>query len=86
MAKRTIVAPNTAPLKDTETAPRTQSTTTFELPVRKIPDDAQMDFLRLKSKLKAKGIKKLANGNQLSLSGYMLEAALEKLERDLADN
>lgn len=82
MAKRAVVAKADAPLKDVEVvAPH--STETFELLVRKIPDQAELDFAILKKKLKAKGIKNLANGDRLSLSGYMKEALIEKLAKDL---
>lgn len=84
MAKRAVVAQVDAPLKDVEqTTP--QPTETFDLLVRKIPDQADLDFLKLKKKLKAKGVKTLANGDRLSLSGYMKEALLEKLAKDLAE-
>ncbi|NGZ17993.1 hypothetical protein G6Z94_11650 [Vibrio aestuarianus] len=84
MAKRAIVAQVDAPLKDVEKS-TPQSTETFDLLVRKIPDQAEVDFIKLKKKMKAKGIKALANGERVSLSGYMKEALLEKLERDLAE-
>lgn len=84
MAKREIVAKADAPLKDVElVAP--QSTETFKLLVRNIPDQAELDFATLKKQLKAKGIKNLANGDRLSLSGYMKEALIEKLAKDLAN-
>ena len=84
MAKRAIVAQVDAPLKDVE-APAAQSTQTFDLLVRKIPAQAEIDFATLKMRLKAQGVKTLANGDRLSLSGYMKEAMLEKLARDLAE-
>lgn len=84
MAKRAIVAQVEAPLKDIEKV-EPQSTETFDLLVRKIPDQAELDFLKLKKKLKSQGIKDLANGDRLSLSGYMKEALLEKLAKDLEE-
>lgn len=83
MAKRAIVATQAAPLKDIEI--KTTSTETFELLVRNIPDQVNVDFAALKMKLKAKGVKSLGNGDRLSLSGYMKQALLESLERDLSE-
>lgn len=82
MAKRKIVAPKEAPLKDVEKV-ELQTTETFDLLVRRIPDTAELDFMMLKKKMKAQGITKLPNGDQFSLSGYMKQALLEKLEKDL---
>ena len=83
MAKRQIVAPQTAPLKDVQE--KTESTATFELLVRNIPDQVNIDFATFKNKMKAKGIKHLNNGDRISLSGYMRQALLESLERDLME-
>lgn len=81
MAKRSIVATPTAPLKDVQEKP--VSTETFELLVRNIPDQVNLDFAAFKIKMKAQGIKTLRNGDRISLSGYMKQALLEALERDL---
>lgn len=81
MVKRTIVATQPAPLKDVQVKP--ESTETFELLVRNIPDQVNIDFAKFKNKMKAQGIKHLKNGDRISLSGYMRQALLESLERDL---
>jgi hypothetical protein len=81
MAKRPIVATQTAPLKDVQEKPK--SNETFELLVRNIPDQVNIDFAQLKMRMKAQGITKLKNGDRISLSGYMCQALLESLERDL---
>lgn len=83
MAKRAIVAKSNAPLTDVQT--QTDSTETFQLLVRDIPDQVNVDFAALKMKLKAQGVKTLKNGSRISLSGYMKQALLESLERDLND-
>ena len=82
MAKRAIVAQVEAPLKDLEQV-EVKPTETFDIMVRNIPDKAEEDFLKIKKKLKAQGIKTLANGDRMYLSGYMKEAFIEKLAKDL---
>ncbi|MCG9785411.1 hypothetical protein L1D52_24180 [Vibrio brasiliensis] len=81
MARRPIVTKPSAPLADVQA--KTESDETFQLLVRDIPDQVNVDFAELKMKLKAKGIKTLKNGSRISLSGYMKQALLESLERDL---
>ncbi|NOH26215.1 hypothetical protein F0267_25960 [Vibrio coralliilyticus] len=81
MAKRLIVATTQAPLKDVE--PKPESGETFNLPVNKIPNHVETDFLKLKQAAKAQGITKLKNGERFSLSGYMKQCTIEQLANDL---
>lgn len=93
MAKRKIIAKIPAslseqaakPIESEKVAPETddKSNDVFDIMVRKIPEDARDDYLKVKKIMKKRGVTKLKNGDSLSLSGLMREAFLDLLEREL---